>query len=71
MGSVFRQIAVMGLLRRVSTPDPNDVLPRGVRSRVKTDGDAHQVGINPDQSQAATEAADVESERPVDKSHFT
>ena len=50
----------MSLLRRVSTPDPNDVLPRGVRSGVESNRNAHQRGIESDQSEATTEATKVE-----------
>ena len=51
----------MALLHRVSTPDPNDVLPRGVGSRVKTNGDAHEVGVSADQGETPAVSTDVES----------
>lgn len=51
----------MVLLHRVSTPDPNDVLPRGVRPGVKTDGDAHEVGISADEGEPPAVSTDVES----------
>jgi len=61
MGSVFRAVRLMALLHRVSTPDPNDVLPRGVGSRVKTNGDAHEVGVSADQGETPAVSTDVES----------
>lgn len=68
MGFIFRHIAVMCYLCNVGATHSNDVLPRGSRSRVKSDSQPHQVAVDADQSQTPAKATSVEFESPVDKS---
>lgn len=55
-------LALLVLLSRVRTPSSDIEFPKITRSGVEPDGDTHDVGIVANESEAATMAANVESE---------